>query len=205
MKPDVVIHRGSSDEVVLLFEGLATQRWRPAALIGTTAPYGSSETAAMIGPSFDGTLAVGVVPYSADARLAPEASMIALLYEQRFGGQPRSGFSLSHFAGAALCFDVLRRAGSTDNDKVLSVARSLQLERGDLANGWGAQFGAGGQNLRAFPVFRNGRMGKPWRCCPPRVPRDATVRSDGGFSFTFSLMRAGARRGWQNSGDTHLG
>ncbi len=160
MKPDVVIHHGSPEEVVLFFAGLATQPWRPAALIGATAAYGSSETAAMIGPSFDGTLTVGVLPYSADARLAPEAPMIALLYEQRFGAQPRSGLSLSHFAGAALCFDVLRRAGSADKDRVLAVARSLQLDRGDLANGWGAQFGTGGQNLRAFSClsqWQNGR------------------------------------------------
>jgi branched-chain amino acid transport system substrate-binding protein len=160
MKPDVVIHHGSTEEAVLFFEGLAAQRWRPAAVIGATGAYGSSETAAMIGPSFDGTLTVGVVPYSADVRLAPEAAMIALLYEQRFGARPRSGLSLSHFAGAALCFDVLRRAGSFDRDKVLAVARGLQLECGDLANGWGALFGAGGQNQRAFSClsqWQNGR------------------------------------------------
>jgi branched-chain amino acid transport system substrate-binding protein len=160
MKPDVVIHHGSADEVVLFFEGLATQAWRPAALIGATAAYGSSETAAMIGPAFDGTLAVGVVPYSAAASLAPEAGMIARLYEQRFGAQPRSGLSLSHFAGAALCYDVLRQAGGPDKDKVLGVARSMELARGDLANGWGALFGAGGQNLRSFSCLSQWQSGR---------------------------------------------
>ena len=150
MKPDVVIHHGSVEEVVLFFEGLAAQRWRPPALIGVTAAYGSSETAAMIGPSFAGTLAVGVVPYSAGPLLAPEAASIALLYEQRFGAKPRSGLSLSHFAGAALCFDVLRLSASSDRDRVLGAARGMRLQRGALANGWGAEFGAGGQNLRAF-------------------------------------------------------
>ena len=160
MKPDVVIHHGSVDEVVLFFEALATQRWRPHALIGATAAYGSLETAAMIGPSFDGTLTVGVVPYSAEARLAPEAAMIALLYEQRFGAKPRSGLSLSHFAGTALCFDVLRRATSADRDRVLGIARSMRLERGGLANGWGAQFGTGGQNLRAFSCLSQWQDGQ---------------------------------------------
>ncbi len=161
MKPDVVIHHGSSsDEVVLFFAGLARQRWRPAALIGATAAYGSAETAAMVGPAFEGTLAVGVVPYGAAARLAPEAAMIALLYEQRFGARPRSGLSLSHFAGAALCLDVLRQAGSADKDKVLGVARGMELERGGLANGWGALFGAGGQNLRAFSCLSQWQNGQ---------------------------------------------
>ncbi|MBW4022142.1 MAG: ABC transporter substrate-binding protein [Proteobacteria bacterium] len=150
MRPDVVIHHGSVDEVVLFFESLSGQRWRPGALIGATAAYGSAETAAMIGPAFDGTLAVGVVPYGVAPQLAPEAAMIALLYEQRFGAQPRSGLSLSHFAGAALGLDVLRQAGTADKDKVMGVARSMALAQGGLANGWGALFGAGGQNLRAF-------------------------------------------------------
>jgi branched-chain amino acid transport system substrate-binding protein len=160
MKPDVVIHHGNAEEVVLFFESLATQRWRPRALIGATAAYGSLETAAMIGPAFDGTLAVGVVPYGTDARLAPEAAMIALLYAQRYGAQPRSGLSLSHFAGAALCFDALRRAGSSDKDRVLGIARSMQLDRGGLANGWGAQFGTGGQNLRAFSCLSQWQDGR---------------------------------------------
>jgi branched-chain amino acid transport system substrate-binding protein len=86
--------------------------------------------------------------------------MIALLYEQRFGASPRSGLSLSHFAGAALCFDVLRRAGSADKDKTLAVARSMSLDRGDLANGWGALFGAGGQNLRAFSALSQWQNGE---------------------------------------------
>jgi branched-chain amino acid transport system substrate-binding protein len=161
MRPDVVIHHGSNEEVVLFFEGLATLAWRPAALIGVTAPYGCSETAAMIGPAFDGTLSVGVVPYGVNSGLAPEAAMIALLYEQRFGARPRSGLSLSHFAGAALCYDVLRQAGSVDKDKVLAVARGMQLGRGVLANGWGAQFGPAGQNQRAFSClsqWQNGRV-----------------------------------------------
>ncbi len=160
MKPDVVIHHGSDEEVVLFFEGMATVAWRPAALIGVTEPYGCSETASMIGPAFDGTLSVGVVPYSANANLAPEAASIALLYEQRFGARPRSGLSLSHFAGAALCYDVLRRAGSADKDRVLAVARGVQLGRGDLANGWGAQFGAGGQNLQAFSCLSQWQDGR---------------------------------------------
>ena len=160
MKPDVVIHHGSVEEVVLFFESLSAQHWRPTALIGATAAYGSAETAAMIGPAFDGTLAVGVVPYGIAPQLAPEAAIIALLYEQRFGARPRSGLSLSHFAGAALGLDVLRQAGSADKDKVLGVARSMAVGRGGLANGWGALFGTGGQNLRAFSClsqWQNGR------------------------------------------------
>lgn len=166
MKPDVLIHHGLAEEVVLLFTALAAHDWRPRVLIGASAAYGSRETAEMVGPGFEGTLAVGVVPYAVDARLAPQAGMIETLYEQTFGASPASGLSFSHFAGAGLCFDILRIAKSADKDKVLGVVRSLSLARGALANGWGALFGTDGQNLRAFPCLSQWQGGRPVALLP---------------------------------------
>ena len=161
MQPDVLIHYGSSEDVVLLHAALSARHWRPRAMIGASSPYSSRDTAMMIGPALEGTLAVGVVPYSVNPQLAPNAAMVATLYEQRFGAAPRSGLSLSHFAGAGLCFDALRLAKTTDKDKVLAVVQALSLAQGTLANGWGALFGPGGQNLRAFTSlgqWQNGRL-----------------------------------------------
>lgn len=166
MKPEVLIHHGLAEEVVLLFTALAAHRWRPRVLIGVSAAYGSTETAAMVGPAFEGTLAVGVVPFAVDARLAPDAGMIETLYEQNFGASPRSGLSFSHFAGAGLCFDILRLAKSADKDKVLSVVRGIALARGAMANGWGALFGPDGQNLRAFSALAQWQKGKPVALLP---------------------------------------
>jgi len=160
MQPDVLIHHGSTEDVVLLHAALATRRWRPRAMIGTSSPYGSRNTAMMVGPALEGTLAVGVAPYSVDARLAPDAAMVATLYQQRFGAAPRSGLSLSHFAGASLCFDALRLAKTTDKDRVLNVVQGLGLAQGTLANGWGALFGPGGQNLRAFTSLAQWQGGR---------------------------------------------
>ncbi|GAB0117348.1 ABC transporter substrate-binding protein [Acidisoma sp. 7E03] len=166
MKPDVLIHHGRAEEVVLLFTALAARGWRPRVLIGVSAAYGATETAEMVGPGFEGTLAVGVVPYAVDARLAPDAEMIETLYEQNFGASPRSGLSFSHFAGAGLCFDILRLAKTADKDKVLGVVRSLSLQNGALANGWGALFGPDGQNLRAFPCLSQWQKGRPVALLP---------------------------------------
>lgn len=160
LKPDILIHHGSAEDVVLLFTALAARDWRPPALIGVSDAYGSSETAAMVGPGFEGTLTVGVVPYGVDARLAPDAGMVETLYQQNFGASPRSGLSFSHFAGAGLCFDILRLAKSADKDKVLAVIRGINLARGSLANGWGAQFGQDGQNLRAFSCLSQWQKGR---------------------------------------------
>jgi branched-chain amino acid transport system substrate-binding protein len=160
MRPDILLHHGSSEDAVLLHAALAARGWRPHAMIGTSAAYTSRETAAMIGPAFDGTLSVGVTPYSLAARLAPDAGMVATLYEQRFGAAPRSGYSLSHFAGTSLCFDTLRLAKTIDKDKVLAVAQALTLSDGTLANGWGALFAPGGQNLRAFSSLAQWQKGE---------------------------------------------
>ncbi len=160
MQSDILIHYGSSEDAVLLHAALAARGWRPKTMIGASAAYSSRETAAMIGPAFDGTLSVGVTPYSLAARLAPDAALVSTLYEQRFGAAPRSGNSLSHFAGASLCFDALRLAKTTDKDKVRAVVRSMALSQGTLANGWGALFTPGGQNLRAFTCLAQWQQGK---------------------------------------------
>ncbi|GAB0115143.1 ABC transporter substrate-binding protein [Acidisoma sp. C75] len=160
LRPEVLMHHGSAEDVVLLHTALASRAWHPRSLIGLAPAYGSSETADMVGPAFEGSLAVGVVPFGVRERLAPDAAMVKTLYEQRFGARPRSGLSLSHFAGAALCFDVLRLAKSADKDKILGVVRSLGLPRGALANGWGALFGGDGQNLRAFSAVSQWQGGK---------------------------------------------
>ena len=180
LRPEVLIHHGSAEDVVLLHTALAKRAWRPRALIGVSAPYGSSETAEMVGPAFEGTLAVGVVPFGVKARLAPDAAMVATLYEQRFGASPRSGLSLSHFAGTALCFDVLRLAKSADKDKVLGVVHGLALARGSLANGWGAQFGKDGQNLRAFAALSQWQGGKLVTLLPGAGAASGAVFHPGG-------------------------
>ncbi len=40
------------------------------------------------------------------------------------------------------------------------VARGMELERGGLANGWGALFGTGGQNQRAFSCLSQWQEGR---------------------------------------------
>jgi len=169
IRPDVVVHHGSSEEVVLLFRSLEALQWKPGRIIGTTPAYAMTETASMIGPSFDGTLAISVTPYRANAALVPQAAMVAQAYEQRFGAPPRSGFSLSHFAGADLCFSTLRMAGSADKDHVLSVVRSLEVKPGGMANGWGALFGLGGENTRAFACALQWQKGQAVALLPKAV------------------------------------
>jgi branched-chain amino acid transport system substrate-binding protein len=171
MKPDIVVHHGSAEEVVLLYRSLEALHWKPGRIIGTTPPYAMSETAAMIGPAFDGALAVSVPPYRVGPHLAPRAAAIGRAYEQRFGASPRSGYSLSHFAGAALCLEALRRAGSADKDKVLAVVRALDLAQGGLANGWGGVFGMGGENTRAFACALQWQNG----VAIPLLPRAAAA------------------------------
>lgn len=150
LRPDVVIHHGDVDQVVLFYNALETIRWKPRMLIGTSDAYQLGETAAMVGGTFDGTLTIGATPYRVDQRFAPQAGAVAQAYAAAYGGPPRSGESLAHFAGTRLCLEALALAGSPDRDKLIAAVRKLDLPEGTLADGWGAVFGTGGQNTRAF-------------------------------------------------------
>jgi branched-chain amino acid transport system substrate-binding protein len=166
LRPDVVIHHGDVDQVVLFYNALETIHWKPRMLIGTSNAYQLGETAAMVGGTFDGTLTIGATPYRVDQRFAPQASAVAQAYAAAYGGPPRSGESLAHFAGTRLCLEALALAGSPDRDKLIAVVRKLNLPEGTLADGWGAVFGTGGQNTRAFACASQWQGGTPVALLP---------------------------------------
>jgi branched-chain amino acid transport system substrate-binding protein len=176
--PDVVLHQGDVEQVVLFYNALQTIRWKPRLVIGTSAAYQMSETAALVGAAFDGTVTIGVVPYRVGPQSAPQADAVAQAYAAAYGGPPRSGESLAHYAGTRLCFDTLARAGSPDRDKLIAAVKKTDLPLGALANGWGAAFGTGGQNTRAFACASQWQGGGPVALLPEAT---AAGRFDNSF------------------------
>ncbi|MGH7083251.1 MAG: ABC transporter substrate-binding protein, partial [Acetobacteraceae bacterium] len=101
------------------------------------------------------------------------------------------GLSLAAYVGAGFFFAALAKAGGTDLVKLRASVLACNVAVGATANGWGADFEASGQNLRAHPVLAQWQKGrcitvapaefataaaKPW-LCPPAPPSDPTHRS----------------------------
>jgi branched-chain amino acid transport system substrate-binding protein len=147
---EILLHAGSSDDVLLLFQAMENLRWRPAQIYGCGDGYGTRETAYALGSNFDGVFSIGAPFYP------PRADYLFDAYQARFGMAPRSADSLTAYVGAKLVFDIL----SQQNGNVatlLDALRRADIPPGTLANGFGVAFDKTGQNARSFAILQQWR------------------------------------------------
>jgi len=157
---EVVLHTGFSNDIVLFYRGMAEARWQPGMVIGSGPSYPMADTRAAVGPALDGTLIADFPPYAIDPHAAPGVAAVEAAYQQRYGAAPRSGLSLAAYVGAGFFFTAIAKAGGTDRLKLRAAILANNVANHTTANGWGADFDATGQNLRAYPVlaqWQNGR------------------------------------------------
>lgn len=157
---EVVLHTGFSNDIVLFYRGMAEAHWQPGMVIGSGPSYPMADTRAAVGPQLDGTLLADFPPYAIDEHAAPGCAAVESAYQRRYGAAPRSGLSLASYVGAGFFFAALAQAGGTDPVKLRASILANNVADQTTANGWGADFDANGQNLRAHPVlaqWQNGR------------------------------------------------
>jgi branched-chain amino acid transport system substrate-binding protein len=140
---DIVLHAAGPTDVLAFFLAMQGQGWKPATVLGCGDGYALRETAAALGPLFDGTLVVEAPFYP------PSAAAVAAAYQRRYGMAPRGPDSLTAYVGAKLVFDTLN-AVRGDPAKLLDALRSTDIAQGGLVNGWGVAFDHDGQNTRSF-------------------------------------------------------
>jgi len=145
----LLLHAAGPLDVLGLFEAMAEQDWRPQTLIGCGDGYALRESAAAIGPAFDGTLAIAAPGYRA-------APAIADAYMARYGMKPRAPDSLTAYAGARLVLATLNQEGG-DAAKCFAALGQMNLPRGALANGFGVAFDHTGQNTGSFVTLQRWR------------------------------------------------
>ncbi len=157
---EVVLHTGFSNDIVLFYRGMAEAHWQPGMVIGSGPSYPMADTRSAVGPALDGTLIADFPPYAIDPHAAPGVAAVESAYQRRYGAQPRSGASLAAYVGAGFFFAAIAKAGGTDRVKLRAAVLASNVANQTTANGWGADFDASGQNLRARPVlaqWQNGR------------------------------------------------
>jgi len=150
---DVVLHVGSSDDIVQLYRGMGKLGWKPRMIVGASPDYALGDTMQMVGAALGGTMNVDVTQYRVNPAIAPGAAQVAAAYQTKYGAPPRSGQSLASYVGAQLFFDALARAGSADKDRVRAAVLATDIPPGGTAAGWGAKFDDKGQNARALPFI----------------------------------------------------
>jgi branched-chain amino acid transport system substrate-binding protein len=147
---EILLHAGSSDDVLLLFQAMANTGWRPADIYGCGDGYGTRETAYALGSEFDGVFSIGAPFYP------PRAAYLSDSYQARFGMAPRAADSLTAYVGAKLVFDILNQQNG-NTAALLDALRRTDIAAGTLANGFGVAFDKSGQNTRSFAILQQWR------------------------------------------------
>jgi branched-chain amino acid transport system substrate-binding protein len=168
---DVVLHTGHVSDVMAFHRALKQIGWRPRMVIGAGGGYSLNDTAQALGEEFDGVMNVDVTQYRISAIVAPGVAKVAEAYQHKYGAPPRSGHSLTCFAGARLFFDAITRAGTFERDKLRAAVLATDAPDGALVAGYGAKFDDKGQNLRAVPFLTQWQRGE----LVTIAPRDAAV------------------------------
>lgn len=166
---DVLLHTGFANDIVLLFRGMQDAHWRPRMVIGLGPAYALADTRQAVGSALDGTLAVDFPPYATNPEVARGAAAVDAAYRRRYGAEPRSGLSLAAYAGSGFFFEAIARARTTEPAKLRELLLASNVPYGSGANGWGAFFGADGQNLRAWPVVLQWQHGHAVSVHPSHV------------------------------------
>lgn len=169
VRPDVVLHTGYQNDIMLFYRGMQEAGWRPRMVIGSGAGYSLTDTARSIGPDFEGTLDVDFTQYAVNETIAPGVQSFIEIYKHRYGSDPRSGHSLANHVGAQLVLDAMERAGGLARDKVRAALMATDVAEGATATGWGARFDDKGQNLRARPFVAQWQGGKLVTVLPPEA------------------------------------
>jgi branched-chain amino acid transport system substrate-binding protein len=158
--PDVVLHTGYQNDIVVFYRAMREANWRPRMVVGSGAGYSGVDTMRAIGPEFDGTMNVDFTQFEVNERMAPGAKQFVEAYRRRYGSEPRSGHSLANYCGARICLDAVQRAGGLEADRVRAAVLATDLPDGATPTGWGARFDERGQNTRARPFVLQWQNGK---------------------------------------------
>ena len=169
--PDVVLHTGHVNDVVLLHRALKQEGWRPRMVIGAGGGYSLNDTAQALGADFEGVMNVDVTQYRISDIVAPGVAGVAAAYQRKYGAPPRSGHSLVCYAGARMFFDIAQRTGTFEHDPFRAAVLAADAPPGSLVGGFGAKFDDKGQNVRALPYLSQWQQG----ALVTVAPKDAAV------------------------------
>lgn len=165
---DVVLQTSYQNDSVLFFRQSREMGFKPRAVMGAGGGYSMMDTAKAVGiENIEGALDVDFPQYRTNPAAAPGIDTFARKYQAKYGTPPRSGHSLTNYAGAKVFFEVLARAKDLSAESVRAAAMAVDLPLGSTAAGWGVKFGENGQNQRAAPFLMQWQGGELVTVAPP--------------------------------------
>lgn len=102
-----------------------------------------------VGNGMYGLTGIDFPQYEVDKEKINGVDEFVTKYEEKYGAFPRSGHSMTNYAGMQIMIDVLEEAGSLDKDEIKAAATAMDKPFNTYIGGWGAKFDETGQNVNA--------------------------------------------------------
>lgn len=157
--PDLWMNTGYVVDTNLLLRAARDQGFKPPAImvlgVGDT-----KETLDALGADYlEGVLLVSYPRPDINEKYGPNASSFLKLYRDRLGREPIAPQGMNAFVGLKILFEAIKAAGSTDYEKIIKAAVTLDKPTGAYETGYGVKFDETMQNIRALPVIAQWQSG----------------------------------------------
>lgn len=167
---DVVLQTSYQNDSVLFLQQANEAGYKPAAIIGGGGGYSMLPTAEAVGKDvIEGVLDADFTQYAVNTSFTPGLESFVEAYKTKYGQEPRSGHSLNNYVGAMAILQAMNTAKSLDPDDIIAAVTAIDIPQGQTAAGYGVQFGAGNQNVRASMMGMQWQDGKLVTVYPPEA------------------------------------
>lgn len=155
---DVVLQTSYQNDSVLFLQQAKEAGFEPSVIIGAGGGYSLQPTADAVGhANIDGAYDVDFTQFAVNTKFTPGLEEFVDAYEKKFGEKPRSGHSLTNYAGAKVILEALNKAEGFDAVTIKAALAQVDIPAGTTAMGYGFKFGENNQNERAK------MMGMQWQ------------------------------------------
>lgn len=175
--PDIWLRTGYVNDGTLLFKQARDLGWKPPVIMGVADD--SEYLLKALGPEgMEGILSVSYPLYDVSEKYAPGINEFIESYKKKYNSDPKIPQTLVSYGGTKILFDLIKKAGSTDADKVREAGLKMDVPIGGrYPTGYGIKLDPKTlDNTRAYPVLIQWQDGKTKTIYPSEaVGTDAKV------------------------------
>lgn len=148
-EPDAIFSVSYVNDQILLARQAEELNFSPAVWVGAGGGMSMMPTLEAVGNGMFGLTGIDFPQYEVDKDQITGVEEFVAKYEEAYGAFPRSGHSMTNYAGMQIMLDILKDAGSLDKDAIKEAAASIDVPMNTYTGGYGAKFDETGQNTNA--------------------------------------------------------
>lgn len=148
-KPDAIFTVSYVNDQILLARQAEELNFQAAVWLGAGGGMSMMPTLEAVGNGMYGLAGIDFPQYEVNKDKIKGIDEFIAAYEAAYGSFPRSGHSMTNYAGMYILYDILTEAGSLDKDAIKEAATAIDKPENTYTGGYGVKFDETGQNINA--------------------------------------------------------